>query len=78
RDYLNGLQWDGIPRLDTLFIDYLGAEDNIYTRAASRKSFTAAVARVLAPGCKYDYMPILYGSQGLGKSTFIKYLGKDW
>lgn len=78
RDYLNSLKWDGIPRLDTLFIDYLGAEDNIYTRAASRKSFTAAVARVLDPGCKYDYMPILYGSQGLGKSTFIKYLGKDW
>lgn len=78
KTYLEGLKWDGVSRLDTLFIDYLGAEDNIYTRAAARKSFTAAVARVMEPGCKYDYMPILFGPQGLGKSTFIRYMGKDW
>ena len=76
--YLESLKWDGVPRLDTLFIDYLGAEDNVYTRAAARKSCTAAVARVMDPGCKYDYMPILFGPQGLGKSTFIRYMGKDW
>lgn len=78
KSYLEALKWDGVPRLDTLFIDYLGTEDNVYTRAAARKSFTAAVARVMEPGCKYDYMPILFGPQGLGKSTFIRYMGKDW
>ncbi|MNM10445.1 Virulence-associated protein E [compost metagenome] len=78
RLYLEGLQWDGVPRLDTLLTDYLGAEDNVYTRAVSRKSFTAAVARAMIPGVKYDYMPILAGPQGLGKSTFLRLMGKNW
>lgn len=78
RRYLEGLTWDGVPRLDTLFTDYLGAEDSLYTRAVSRKSFTAAVARAMEPGVKWDYMPILAGLQGLGKSTFLRYMGKDW
>lgn len=76
--YLEGLTWDGAPRLDTLFTDYLGAEDSAYTRAVSRKSFTAAVARAMVPGVKWDYMPILAGPQGLGKSTFLRLMGKDW
>ncbi|MEN1989850.1 virulence-associated E family protein [Paenibacillus hubeiensis] len=78
RRYLEGLTWDGVPRLDTLFTDYLGAEDSPYTRAVSRKSFTAAVARAMEPGVKWDYMPILAGLQGLGKSTFLRLMGKDW
>lgn len=77
-DYLNSLKWDGIERLDKLFIDYLGAEDNVYTRAVARKSLTAAVARAFEPGCKYDTMPILIGRQGAGKSTLIRTLGKKW
>lgn len=77
-DYLNSLKWDGIERLDMLFIDYLGAEDNIYTRAVARKSITAAVARAFEPGCKFDTMPILIGRQGAGKSTLIRTLGKKW
>lgn len=77
-DYLNSLKWDGVPRLDTLFIDYLGAEDNVYTRAVARKSLTAAVARAFEPGCKYDTMPILIGRQGAGKSTLIRTIGKKW
>lgn len=78
RDYLEGLTWDGKPRLDTLLTDYLGAEDGPYTRAVMRKSLTAAVARAMAPGTKYDYMPILTGAQGIGKSTFFKRLGGKW
>ncbi len=77
-DYLNSLKWDGIERLDRLFIDYLGAEDNVYTRAVARKSLTAAVARAYEPGCKYDTMPILVGRQGAGKSTLIRTMGKKW
>lgn len=78
RQYLEGLEWDGIRRLDTLLTDYLGAADTPYTRAVSRKSITAAVARAMTPGCKYDYMPILAGKQGLGKSTFLRILGRRW
>ena len=78
RDYLNGLQWDGVPRLDMLFIDYLGAVDDKYTRAITRKSFTAAVARAMTPGCKYDTMIILSGPQGIGKSTLLDKMSQGW
>jgi len=78
KDYLTKLSWDGIKRLDTLLTDYLGANDNTYTRAVMRKSLVAAVARAMTPGCKYDYMPILAGPQGIGKSTFLRILGQSW
>lgn len=78
RDYLFGLEWDGVHRVDTLLIDYLGADDNVYTRAVARKSLAAAVARAVIGGIKYDYMPILAGPQGIGKSTLLATLGKGW
>ena len=78
REYLQGLKWDGKRRVDTLLRDYLGAEDNAYTRAVMRKSLCAAVARAVEGGVKYDYMPIFTGAQGIGKSTFLSILGKDW
>ncbi|MBQ6163939.1 MAG: virulence-associated protein E [Clostridia bacterium] len=80
RDYLTGLKgsWDGVPRLDTLFIDYLGAVDSAYVRAVTRKAFTAAVARAMNPGCKFDTMLILSGPQGIGKSTLLDKMSRGW
>lgn len=78
KDFLESLEWDGTKRLETLFIDFLGAEDTPYVRACTRKFFTAAVARAMTPGCKYDTMPVLGGPQGLGKSTLIFIMGNGW
>lgn len=78
RDYLDGCEWDGVPRVDTLLIDYLGAEDTPYTRTVTRKALVAAVARIYKPGCKFDYMLTLRGKQGLGKSALISKLGGKW
>lgn len=80
QDFLNSLQWDGEPRLDTLFIDYLGAEDDEegYCRAVCRKAFVAAIARAMDPGCKYDNMLILCGPQGIGKSTLLDRMSCGW
>ncbi len=78
RDYLGGLEWDGTPRLDTLIIDYLGAEDTALNRAMTRKHFVAAVARVMNPGCKYDYCLIVTGAEGIGKSTLFAVMGGEW
>ena len=75
---LQSTQWDGEKRLETLFIDYLGCEDNVYTREVSEKSLVAAVRRAIFGGIKWDNMPILIGPQGVGKSTFLKILGMDW
>nr|DAD67720.1 MAG TPA: virulence associated protein E [Myoviridae sp. ctULz28] len=75
---LQSAQWDGEKRIETLFIDYLGCEDNVYTREVSEKSLVAAVRRAIYGGIKWDNMPILIGPQGVGKSTFLKILGMDW
>ena len=78
RKYLLEQEWDSIPRVNTLLIDYFGAEDNAYTRAAIRKMLCAAVARVFEPGVKFDTSLILVGEQGTYKSTFVKKLGMEW
>lgn len=78
KTYLEGLTWDGTPRLDSLLIDYLGAEDTLYTRAVSRKAFVAAVARIMDPGCKFDCMTVLVGKQGRFKSTILSIMGGQW
>lgn len=78
RDYLESLAWDGTPRLERLIIDYIGAEDTPLNRAMTRKHFTAAVARVMHPGCKYDYCLIMAGAEGIGKSTLFSIMGGDW
>ncbi|AOZ77399.1 hypothetical protein AQ983_19675 [Clostridium pasteurianum DSM 525 = ATCC 6013] len=78
KEYLNNLVWDGKERVSTLFIDYLGAEDNSYVRTVTRKIIVAAVARIFVPGIKFDNMPVLSGPQGIYKSTIIKKLGMEW
>ena len=77
-DYLSKLKWDGVKRVENLFIDYLGSEDNLYHREIAKKMCVAAVARILKPGCKFDYVVTLIGKQGCGKSTFLSNLGKQW
>ncbi len=78
RDYINSLEWDGVKRLDTLFIDYLGAENTPYTRTVTRKMFIAGIKRAMEPGCKFDEMLILVGPQGLGKSTILGKMSNGW
>lgn len=75
RDRLKELEHDGINRVDTVFIDYLGAEDCPYIRAVTRKVLVAAVARVFVPGIKFDTVVSISGKQGEGKSTIIRKLG---
>lgn len=73
RDYLNALPaWDGVKRVETLFIKYLQADDTEYVRTVTRKTFAAAVARIYVPGIKFDSVPVLDGDQGIGKSTIVK------
>lgn len=78
REYLRSLIWDGSKRAETLFIDYLGAEDSRYVRTVTRKALIGAAARILSPGCKHDHMLVLVGPQGCRKSTTLKKLGKEW
>ena len=78
KEYLGSLEWDGHLRLDTLLIDYLGAEDNAYVRAVTRKTLVAAVARIYEPGIKFDSILVLNGPQGIGKSTLFSRLGREW
>lgn len=78
RDYITSTEWDGRPRVDTLFVDALMAKDTPLTRSVTRKVLIAAVKRAFEPGCKFDYMTILVSEQGIGKSTLLRLLGGQW
>ena len=79
RVYLDSLpEWDGVPRVETLLIDLLGAEDNRYVREATRCCLTAAVARIYEPGIKFDNVLIAQGPQAIGKSFLFGRLGGRW
>ena len=78
KDYLAGLRWDGVKRLDRWLSTHLGAEDNPLNRAIGRKMLIAAVRRVREPGCKFDQIIVMDNSQqGAGKSTAIRILAGD-
>ncbi len=79
REFLSSLpEWDRVPRVDTILVDFLGASDNAYVRAVTRKTLCGAIARVMNPGCKFDTMLVLNGPQGKGKSTLISKLCGEW
>ena len=76
-DYLNSLEWDGVPRVDDWLVRYCGAQDTSFNRAVGRKVLIAAVRRVKEPGCKFDYILVMEGDQGVGKSTALKILAGE-
>lgn len=79
RDYLDGLTWDGVHRIERALHRYANAEGNeIYIKDISRKFFIAAAARALDPGCKVDTVLVLQGEQGTRKTTFVQVLSKGW
>ena len=78
RDYLNGLKWDGTPRLSRWLTTYLGTPRSRYTEAVGRWWMVSAIARVMRPGCQADHMLVLEGAQGLGKSSALRILAGDY
>lgn len=78
QEWLNGLTWDGVDRIGSMLTVAFGAEDSDYTMAVSQNFLIGMVARVLSPGCQVDYMPILEGAQGNGKSSALRALGGDF
>lgn len=78
KSYLESTEWDGVERAERLFPVYLGAPDTHYTRQVTRKMLLAAVSRVFHPGCKFDQILVLIGPQGVGKSSLLAKLGREW
>lgn len=78
QDWIKSLKWDGHPRIQQFFPNYMGAEHSEYTCSVSKNFWVSMVARVMRPGCKVDNMVILEGAQGAFKSSALKTIGGDW
>ena len=78
QEFIKRATWDGRKRIETALIDYLGAADTPLNRAITRKWFVGAVARAFNPGCKFDYILTIPGTQGIGKSTFFSIIASKW
>lgn len=78
QDYLNGLKWDGVSRIDRWLSTYIGAEDDEYAKLVGPKFLIGMAARGLAPGCKMDNLLVFEGPQGRLKSTAASVLGGEW
>ena len=80
KEYIEQTKWDGTSRIKSVFTDFLGATDNIYTQTVALISFVGAVARVYSPGVKFDTCTVLVGKQGTGKSKFLSKIAvnPDW
>lgn len=80
REYLDSLEWDGKPRINTWLRDFAGAEDSEYLQEISAIILIAACRRIREPGCKFDEIMILEGNQGTGKSSALQLLCpvSDW
>lgn len=77
QDYLENLIWDGVKRVETFFIDYLGVEDCELYRVCTKTALAAGVARILSPGVEHDNVIVLVGAQGVGKSKLLAKLAKN-
>nr|DAY05056.1 MAG TPA: virulence associated protein E [Caudoviricetes sp.] len=75
QEYLEGLVWDGTPRVEFALP---GVEDSPHTRLVARKVLVAAVARTFEPGIKWDNMLMIYGPEGIGKSWWIEKMSRGW
>ena len=77
RDFLNGLEWDGLPRVRYALHHFLGADTSDYTYEILKFFMLGAVSRAFRPGIKFDYIICVVGGQGAGKSTFFRLLAVD-
>ncbi len=78
REYLGALVWDKTPRIERMFVDLFGADDTAYIRGAALCFMVSAVSRILwadatqpTKGSKVDFMVVLEGGQGAGKTTAV-------
>lgn len=71
-------KWDGKPRMETFFIDWLKVDDTPFAREVTKKALVAAIARIFHAGCNYQLCVILHGNQGCGKSYTLERLGGKW
>lgn len=77
KNLLEEEEWDGVARIDRFLTDIMGCDDDVYSREVSRMIFYGGISRLYEPGCKFDYMPIFMGLQGLGKSTIVRWLALE-
>lgn len=78
KEFIEAEKWDGVERIEEIFIHFMGCPDDIYHRAVAKYMMLGAVTRVYEPGHKFDFVPIIEGAQGIAKSSFVEKLAGHW
>lgn len=78
KQYLESLQWDGVPRAETYFSKFLNIDDTEYSREITRKWLLGAISRIYHEGCDFQFALVLHGKQGIGKGYCLRMLGRKW
>lgn len=77
-DFITSLHWDNVNRLDSWLTTVYGTPNDIYHRAVGSNWLKGLIKRIIEPGCKFDYVLVLEGEQGVKKSTSLSTLGGNW
>lgn len=92
KDYLEGLEWDGVERLSSWLTTYCGAGDcgagaddtaegvelGDFISAIGIRWWISAIARIFQPGCKVHHVLVLEGAKGIGKTTLAEIIFGEW
>lgn len=78
KDWIKSLKWDGEKRLFSWLNTATGVEDNAYNRGVGTQWWIGMVNRIINPGCIFDYMLVLVGGQGIGKTSLFRIIGREW
>jgi|GEM_PF-1524249 len=78
QDLINSVGWDNEDRLEKWLMKVFKVEDNEVNALFGELWIKGLVSRIMKPGCKFDHVLVLEGSQGVGKSRALRALAQPW